>query len=74
MEFAKLRGRIKERYHTEKAFAQAMGMSPSALSMRLNSKTRWIPVEICRACNLLGLSGGEHYDYFFECLVEKSEH
>lgn len=65
MDYSKLRGRIREVFHTEQTFADAMEMSPSAMSARLNGRAQWTGEEIARACNLLGLSNEDYYEYFF---------
>lgn len=64
-DFNKLRGRIKERFGSEKAFAEAMGMAPSNLSARLNGKIHWGMVEIRLACDLLKIPDDEVVAYFF---------
>lgn len=64
-DFRKLRGRIKELFGSEKAFAEAMEMAPSNLSARLNGKIQWGAVEIKRASDLLKIPDGEVVAYFF---------
>lgn len=61
----KLRGRIKELFGSEKAFAEAMGIAPSNLSARLNGKIQWGAVEIKRVSDLLYIPDGEVVAYFF---------
>lgn len=65
-DFNKLRGRIKECFGTEKAFAAAMGMSPSNLSARLNGKIHLGGEEIKRASILLKIEDEEIGAYFFQ--------
>lgn len=64
-DFSKLRGLIKEKYGSDKSFAEAMPMSRSALSCRLNGTAPWRTEEIPRACELLGITGAEISVYFF---------
>lgn len=65
MSYAKLRGRIKEFFGTEKAFAEAMGMCRAAISNRLNGKTPWHTDDICKAKELLQIADEEIALYFF---------
>lgn len=65
MSYAKLRGRIKEKFGTQKAFAEAMGMSTVSLSKRLSGKLDWKTPEIVRACELLEIPLEENALYFF---------
>lgn len=65
MSYAKLRGRIREKFGTEKAFAAAMGMNPASLSSKLNLKTEWTRQEIEKACVLLEIPLAEAHLYFF---------
>ena len=65
MSYAALRGRIREKYGTQEAFAKAMDMSPTTLSAKLNRKTDWTRAEIERACDLLDIPIVEAPEYFF---------
>ena len=55
MSYAKLRGKIREVFGTQEAFAVAMGMSTVTLSQKLNGKLEWKTSEIANACDLLGI-------------------
>lgn len=61
----KLRGRIREKFGTQEAFAKAMGMSETTLSSKLNGKTDWTRQEIEKAGKLLGIPIEEIPSYFF---------
>lgn len=74
MSYAKLRGRIREQYKTQEAFAEAMGMDCSTLSMKLNEKSEWSRTEIEKACELLEIKIEEVYAYFFTKKVWKTKH
>lgn len=63
--YAKLRGRIKEKYGTQANFADAMGMDKSTLSLKLNGKSDWTSPEIEKACVLLEIPFAEAHAYFF---------
>ena len=64
-DFSKLRGRIKEVYGTEKAFAEAMEIPPSGISARLNSIVYFDGPEMHRAKELLGIADEDFLVYFF---------
>lgn len=63
--FGKLREKIKAVYGTQKAFADAMGMNVTTLTLKLNGKSEWTVAEIEKACYLLNISSKEIVDYFF---------
>lgn len=65
MSYAKLRGKIREVYGSEGAFAVAMGMNPASLSAKLGNKSPWKREEIEKACQLLHIPIEEVYLYFF---------
>ena len=65
MSYSKLRGKIKEVFGTQDAFAEAMGMSTVSISHRLNGKLEWKTSEIFRACEVLGIPLEENATYFF---------
>ena len=73
MDYSKLVGVIIEKYGTRGAFAQAMGLDPSALSRRLSGETEWSGTELAKAIDLLGLDPERLHQYFFTPLVEKSQ-
>jgi len=64
-DYRKLRGKIKEVYGTEKAFANAIHMSRSTMTSRLNSKSYWTTPEISKSCDALGIDIQDVGDYFF---------
>ena len=64
-EYGKLKGRIKEMYGTQEAFAAAMRMSSAALSARLNNINNFSQAEIDLACRLLKIPDNEIRLYFF---------
>lgn len=65
MSFSKLRGRIREKFGTQEAFAVAMDMSPATLSCKLTDKTEWTKSEIEKACKLLDIPVEQIHEYFF---------
>ena len=48
-----LRGKIREKYQTEREFAKALGLSQTSLSAKLNGKVAFTNNEIYLACQLL---------------------
>lgn len=68
MNYAKLRGLIREKFRTQKALAKAMGMNESTLSAKLNNVTQWTRPEIEKACELLDIPLADAHIYFF-CAV-----
>lgn len=67
-DYSKLRGKIRETYGTEMAFAEAMQMSRTTISMKLNGKYEWKTPQIVTACKLLEIPLERSAEYFF---VEK---
>lgn len=65
MSYAKLRGKIREVFGTQEAFAAAMDMNAATISGKLNGKSDWTRAEMELACSLLGISVLEMHSYFF---------
>ena len=63
--YSKLRGKIKEVFGSQDAFASAIGMDRSTLSLKLNGKSDWTRQEIEDACVLLHIPVVEVHAYFF---------
>lgn len=63
--YAKLRGRIKEKFGTQAEFAPALEMDRSTLSLKLNGKSDWTRLEIEKSCMLLHIPFAEAHAYFF---------
>lgn len=72
-DFNKLRGRIKEIYGTQTAFAIAMLMNEATLSNKLNNNVEFSLKEMYRACILLNIDLKEIKLYFFTLKVQKTE-
>lgn len=71
--YSKLRGRIREKYNTETEFSKVLGMGRVSLSKRLNNSLEFSQNEIIKSCELLGISGKEMPEYFFQAEVQKGE-
>ena len=63
--YSRLRGKIKEVYGTETAFAKAMGISRTTVSAKLNQSVDFTHSEMFRAAKLLGIEKENVGDYFF---------
>ena len=60
--YAKLSGRIKEKFKTQERFA-----------LKLNNKREWKQNEIDKACELLEIQTSEIGEFFFANIVQNSE-
>lgn len=64
-DLGKLRGRVKEKFDTQKAFAEALGKDLSLVNQTLNGKRDIDQGEIEQWCETLEISKEEIPDYFF---------
>ena len=64
-DFSKLRGRIKEIYGTQSAFAIAMLINDATLSNKLNGNVEFSSKEIYRACLLLCIDMDKELSQYF---------
>ena len=71
-DYSKVRGKIKEIFGTQAAFADVMKMSSVSLSEKLNNKVQFSQKEIDRACDLLQISKDEIPTYFFTPIVKEA--
>lgn len=71
--YAKLKGRIKEKYGTQEGFANAIGISPTTISFKISGKAKWRQDEIVKAAKLLEISKKEIVEYFFNYEVQELE-
>lgn len=72
-DYSRLRGKIREVFGTEAAFAKELGIGRVSLSQRLNNALEFSSAEILKACALLGVSSSEIPLYFFAEKVQKHE-
>lgn len=63
--YDKLRGRIKEVFGTQDKFAQAIGMSRSTLSQKLNNVSEFTQKEMFDSMQALRLDFSQVDTYFF---------
>lgn len=66
MKYAKLRGKIREKYGSEMVFSKLMGITKVTMSNRLNGKNGWLLEDAKKACELLDISLKDIDEYFFE--------
>lgn len=64
-DYSKLSGRIKEKYGSQKAFSDVLGISEGTLSNKMNGIYYFSQAEIEKATKLLDLDPGSVSDYFF---------
>lgn len=69
----KLQERIADRFGTQKAFAEALGVNESTISRYLNEGGEWKGSTLINAINLLKIPKSEIDSYFFESAVGKKQ-
>lgn len=72
-DYSKLRGKIKEIYGTQTAFATAMSMNEATLSNKLNNNVEFSQKEMDRTCDLFNESYAMIEPYFFTHKVQETE-
>jgi hypothetical protein len=72
-DYSKLKGRIKEIFNTQEAFALAVGLSSRSLSLTLSSARGWKQDQIMKAIRVLGLTEADIQPYFFTVKVQRCE-
>lgn len=65
MNYGRLKEMIKLKFGNQRDFANALGISYSALNLRLNNNVQWMSGEIVRVCELLGIPLENAHLYFF---------
>lgn len=65
MDYAKLRGAIREKFGSQEEFAAAIEMSSCSLSAKLNGRSEWKASEIVMACQALSIPLEQAWEYFF---------
>ncbi len=72
-DYSKLKGRIKEVCNTQEVFADAVSISTTSISAKLNNKVEWSQKEIEKATVVLGILEEEIPKYFFVKKVQQTE-
>lgn len=65
MKYRKLRGKIREHFKTQNAFAQAINLSACSVSKKLNGAVEWTAEDIRRSCEVLEIPPEQIPTYFF---------
>lgn len=65
MKYAKLRGKIVEKFRTQLSFAKAIDINVATINGKLNGKSQWTANEIAKTCELLDIPLSEAHEYFF---------
>jgi len=68
-DYSELKGRIKTKFGTQKAFAEELGVSEPTLCSRLRSNSPFSQDEIKKSADLLGITYGDIPNYFFRSKV-----
>jgi hypothetical protein len=63
--YSKLRGKIKEKFGSQKAFAEALGITEGTLTSKLQGYTYFTQNEIFRSIKILGIDPDKVTLYFF---------
>lgn len=69
----KLEARIIEKYGTQKAFAEKIGVRRSTLSRYLSSGRDWRGSSLIKAVRALDIKDDEIDSYFFDLRVEETQ-
>ena len=70
---SKLRGRIIEKFGSQKAFCEAVGCSVAFLSNYLNGKAQLSQITMAKWVTALEIASGEIDVYFFNPKVHETE-
>lgn len=70
-DYSKLRGKIREVFHTERDFAKELGLSKTSLSAKLNGRVEFTQTEIAKATSLLGIPPENIAEIFFAAKVKQ---
>ena len=63
--YSKLRGKIRELYHTETAFARELEISRVSMSAKLSGHVAFTQEEILKSAKLLNIPDESFHDFFF---------
>nr|WP_308743108.1 DUF739 family protein [uncultured Anaerocolumna sp.] len=68
-DYSKLRGRIVEKYGTQREFAKLNKMSDRSMSLKLNNGIGFSQEDIVRWCEMLDIDSSDIPIYFFKIKV-----
>ena len=64
-EYRKLKGRIVEKYGTQTAFAEAVGLSVNSMSKKMNCHVPITSTEIAEWSKLLDIKPEQYHEFYF---------
>jgi len=64
VKLAKLSLKMSENRYTHSLIAQNIGLTPSAMSSRMNKKTEWSLIEMCKVMDILKIPYSQIKEYF----------
>ena len=64
-EYKKLKGRIVEKYDTREKFGEAIGLSNTSMSLKLNGQTSFSQADVIKWCKALDIDLHDVGDYFY---------
>ncbi|MDY5437168.1 DUF739 family protein [Peptostreptococcus porci] len=70
LNYSRLKGKIIEKFNSQKKFAEAMNWSERTCSLKMNGAIDWTQSDIIKAQHLLSLKDSEIQAYFFEIKVQ----
>lgn len=68
-DYARLKGRIIEKYGTQSNFVRAFGISENSFSLKMNNKSRFSSDDIIKMTEMLDIEKEEVGKYFFTLKV-----
>ena len=69
MMYGKLKGRIIEKYGSQKAFAKALGQTEQWISLKMTGRSEFTASEMEKWAELLDIPKNAYGDYFFYNLI-----
>ena len=70
-DYSKLLGRIKEKGFTQESLAKHIGITPGAMSLKLNNQTHFKQKEMFAICEALDIPISDIGEYFFAAKVRE---
>lgn len=64
-DYSKLKGKIIEKYGTQREFAKEFGVSKNSFSMKMNNKISFSTNDILKITNMLNIDKDDISSYFF---------
>lgn len=64
-DYARLKGRIIEKYGTQTKFVKVFGISENSFSLKMNNKSRFTSDDIIKMIKLLEIKKEDVGEYFF---------